>query len=213
MQKWPSFQLQNDLKSSTFSWLTCINFLLTLHVWTHNQSTLVSSIYTFFFICNFGPSVPRYVLSLLSLILSPSSTTSGPSVVFPLRPSAGIYRQPLSAPALLPSMCLRTSKRFARPQAIHSQWTANGLLLTTVETYNMPGNRGNHSGGDGPLAIDTHPPTRLESVMCDLHPWFLSKRLHAFQRLSFLKIRCICRSALWRTPVHGGERCKISNTE
>lgn len=100
-------------------------------------------------------------------------------------PSSGIYQWPLSARALLPSPHLHTSKWFAKPQATHSQWT--GLLLTTVETSNMPGNRGNHSGGDGPMAIDTHPPTRLESVMCDLHPWFLSKRLHTFQCLSFIK--------------------------
>lgn len=99
--------------------------------------------------------------------------------------STGNERRPLSARALLPSPRLHTSKWLAKPQATHSQWT--GLLLTTVETYNMPGNRGNHSGGDGPMAIDTHPPTRLESVMCDLHPWFLSKRLHAFRCLSFIK--------------------------
>lgn len=28
--------------------------------------------------------------------------------------------------------------------------------------------------GTGPMAIDTYPPTRLLSVMCDLHPRFLS---------------------------------------
>lgn len=27
--------------------------------------------------------------------------------------------------------------------------------------------------GTGPVAIDTYPPTRLVSVVCDLHPWFL----------------------------------------
>lgn len=42
-------------------------------------------------------------------------------------------------------------------------------------TYNMPGNCGNRRGGTGPVAIDTYPPTRLVSVVCDLHPWFLCK--------------------------------------
>lgn len=65
----------------------------------------------------------------------------------PVRPFTKIQRRPLRARVLLPSPRLHTSKWFAEPGATHSQWT--GLLLTAVETYNMPGNRGNHSRGDG----------------------------------------------------------------
>ncbi|KAM3591073.1 uncharacterized protein V6R79_021731 [Siganus canaliculatus] len=46
-----------------------------------------------------------------------------------------------------------------------------------METYNMPGNRGNGRGGKrrrrretGPVAIDTSPPTLVESAESDLHP-------------------------------------------
>lgn len=30
--------------------------------------------------------------------------------------------------------------------------------------------------GTGPMAIDTYPPTRLMSVVYDLHPWFPSEK-------------------------------------
>lgn len=40
--------------------------------------------------------------------------------------------------------------------------------------------------GTRPMATDTYPPTHLESVMCDLHPWFLSKMPLKFFFLSFL---------------------------
>lgn len=159
-----------------------MNLVSTLDFWPHNQDLLRKAI------CNFNPFFTCFLFLFLfkpfpSLILSPFSSSSGSSVLFPCAP---VHRNlTATSSALLPSPRLHTSKWFAKPQATHSQWT--GLLLTTAETYNMPGNRGNHSGGDGPMAIDTHPPTRLESVMCDLHPWFLSKRLHTFRCLSFIK--------------------------
>lgn len=55
---------------------------------------------------------------------------------------------------------------FAEPGVAPSQWA--GILLATMETYNMPGNRGNHRGGD-----KTHGNWHLSSYSfgkCDMWP-------------------------------------------
>lgn len=113
-------------------------------------------------------------LLLLFLILSSSTIISSSSLLLSCKAIYLNLTWPLCARVLLPSPSLHTAWWFAEPRAAPNQWT--GLLLATMETYNMPGNHGNHRGGTGPMAIDTYPPTRLVSVMCDLHPWFLSKR-------------------------------------
>lgn len=101
--------------------------------------------------------------------LLPSCSSAPPLPAAHLRrPSTKIQQWPLSArvPAPSRSLCEAFAWWFAEPGAAPSQW--GGILLATMETYNMPGNRGNHRGGD-----KTHGNWHLSSYSfgkCDMWP-------------------------------------------
>lgn len=126
------------------------------------------------------------VTSLSSLfVLFTSSSSSSP-------PSEAIYQNPTMTFArtcygALPEPLRGFARWFAEPGAAPSQWA--GILLATMETYNMPGNRGNRRGGD-----KTHGNWHLSSHSfgkCDMWPSSLIL-LHLKQDLDSILL-----SAFW----------------
>lgn len=170
-----------------------VNFLSGLDLWPYNQKENVSVFYSllcYMCLCNFNLFF-TYSISSFHFIPRPLSHDISfhdqlPFLTLLLRAHLPKFNSDLSVHVFccppraftLPNDSLSLEPLTANGQAFCSPaWRPTTCQVTVATT----------AEGTGPVAIDTHPPTRLESVMCDLHPWFLSKRPHTFLYLSFIK--------------------------
>lgn len=168
------------------------------------------------YICNLDPSFTCFVLSFhlirsLSLILSPSSASSGSSVLFLW---ASVHWNLTQIPQCTCLLALPAA--FSLPNDLPSfkPLTANGQAFcsppwrpttcqVTVATT---------AEGTDPWQLTLILPL-VWRVWCVTFIPDFSLKGFMHSNISFINRRCICHSTQWRTPVHRGERRKLSNTE